>query len=148
MVNRIELVRRERIGGRGQTPRSWLDFVVDGASLADRLKAGDYIGCLGWGDTTVEASSLQQLMGNEPSELPEGRMMIYVCPECGDLGCGAVTVTVRREGDEIVWDSFRFENDYDPEMTDHERYGDVGPFQFDAEQYSQALVARQREISA
>jgi hypothetical protein len=148
MLNRLELVRRERLGGGGQTQRSWLDFIVDGASLCDTLKAGGYIGCLGWGDPGVEASSLRQLMQGERSQLPDGRVMIYVCAECGDLGCGAVTVAVRREGDTIIWDHFGLENNYDPEMTDRESYRHVGPLRFPAEHYWHTLVARQREISA
>jgi|SRR5687768_11940677 len=148
MLNRLELVWRERPGGGGQSQRSWLDFLVDGASLNDTLKAGGYIGSLGWGDPEVEASSLQQLMQGERSQLPDGRVMIYVCAECGDLGCGAITVAVRREGDTIIWDRFGFENNYDPEMTDRESYRHVGPLRFHAERYCQTLVARQREISA
>ena len=148
MLNRLDLVRRERSGGGGRTQRSWLDFVVDGVSLYDTLKAGGFIGCLGWGDPMVEASSLRQLLRKERSDLPDRRIMIYVCAECGDLGCGAATIAVRRDGDEIIWDQFGFENDYDPEMSNRESFGHVGPYRFDPGQYWQALIARQREVSA
>jgi hypothetical protein len=148
MLNRLELVPRQRLGGGGQTQRSWLDFVIDGFSLYDTLKVGDYIGCLGWGEPGNEASLLRQLLRKEQSQLPEGRVTIYVCAECGDLGCGAVTVAVSRDGDSIVWDHFGFENNYDPEMTNRESYSHVGPFRFEPNQYWQVFVGRQREVSA
>ena len=41
----------------------------------------------------------------------EGRVAIYVCPECADLDdldCGALTTLVTREGDDIVWREVAF----------------------------------------
>lgn len=37
------------------------------------------------------------------------RLSLYVCPECGDLGCGALTCEASRVGDKVVWSNFGFE---------------------------------------
>jgi hypothetical protein len=65
--------------------------------------------------------------------------MLFVCPECGDLGCGAITVAISAHGDTITWSDFRYENNYDATITT--RYADVGPFRFDAAAYRNALEA-------
>jgi hypothetical protein len=54
---------------------------------------------------------------------------LYVCPECGDLGCGALTAKVGRDGDYIVWSDFAFETglDVDPPDLNRSHLADVGP---------------------
>jgi hypothetical protein len=68
--------------------------------------------------------------------------MLFVCAECGDLGCGALTVQIAVTDGGIVWRDFAHENDYDPDMTERERFRAVGPFVFDAAQYAEALGRR------
>lgn len=48
---------------------------------------------------------------------------------CGIIGCGALTMTIRRVGDTVVWTDAR----------EGERRYDIGPFRFDADQYETAL---------
>ena len=60
-----------------------------------------------------------------------------MCPECGDLGCGAVTVVIERSGDKIIWRDFGFESNSD-EVTPIRGYRDI-TFVFDRAQYNQAL---------
>jgi hypothetical protein len=67
---------------------------------------------------------------------------IYVCGECGDLGCGAITAIVERTPEGFVWRNFAFENNYDATMTDLEPYRGVGPFFFNEAEYLQALNER------
>lgn len=51
----------------------------------------DFVGVVqeAWPIETVAAT--QRLVGADEGDLPDGRTSPYVCPECGDLGCGAVT---------------------------------------------------------
>jgi hypothetical protein len=144
MRNRLELVRRERGGGGGRTKRSWIEFLVDGSSLHDAIEPGDFIGCLGWSEQHFEASLLRQLLHSEGGNALAQRVMIYVCPECAELECGAVTVAVKREGNDVVWERFAFENSYDAEVI--KTYDHIGPFRFSGEQYQQTLGRRLREI--
>jgi hypothetical protein len=39
---------------------------------------------------------------------------MYVCAECGDLGCGAVTAAVEVGDDKVVWRDFGYQNNYEP----------------------------------
>jgi len=55
----------------------------------------------------------KQLLLKKPAELENGRVPLYVCNCCADIGCGAVTVKVVQEGDYFVWSSFGYENNYE-----------------------------------
>jgi hypothetical protein len=137
----LQLKPRKRGGGGGKTAREYLDFVVSGDSLRDRLgaAAGDLIGCLGWGVPEYHQVAVEQLLLERPTELASGRHMLYVCPECGDIGCGAITGVITREGEDIVWRDFGYENDYDEGISRREDLASLGPFYFDAGQYSAVL---------
>jgi hypothetical protein len=65
--------------------------------------------------------------------------MLSVCPECGDLGCGAITCVIEQHGPFIVWHSFGYEDNYDEAMSDFETFAAIGPFQFEAEPYRAVL---------
>lgn len=67
--------------------------------------------------------------------------MLFVCPECADLGCGAITMSITKEGDSFVWSEFAYENNYDEAMTDFASYASIGPFRFEARQYLSTLSA-------
>lgn len=40
-------------------------------------------------------------------------MPLYSCPECGDLGCGAVTVKLTVESDRVVWSDWDWQTNYE-----------------------------------
>lgn len=72
-----------------------------------------------------------------PSEVADGRSLLYVCPECGDIGCGAYAAHVRREAGNYVWLDFVYVNGYElprPLPT-------IGPFVFTAPEYEHAIAA-------
>ena len=146
MLNRIELIPRiwvaEPQSSLSVRWREYLDFVVDGQSLADILGCGQ-VGSLGAWMSESDESLVRQLMREEPSpSLGEGRVELYVCSLCGDVGCGAESVAVTIDGNQVVWDAFCYENGYAPELTDRESYAPVGPYRFDLDQYRQALARR------
>ncbi len=128
-----------RLGGAGAHERFTYDFVVDGVSLADALdvRRFDLVGCFDVMDNKWNTHAAKALLLKEAPDVAPDRVMIYVCPECADLGCGAFTVRVTSTDDEFVWSDFRYENNYDPEMT--QPRGDVGPFRFAASDYRSAL---------
>ena len=133
----LELFPRVRAGGRGISRREYLDFVVDGRSLQDALREPDLIGCLGWWVPQAEAEHRQRLTGVAAPDSATGRVSLYVCPECGDLACGAVTARITCPPGEIVWSDFCFEGQYE---IDPAPIPDVGPYRFDEAQYRQALA--------
>jgi hypothetical protein len=106
-----------------------LEFVVDGTSLYDRLRVGDQVTALGCWPVETEREYIQQLLA------ASGRVPLYVCAECGDLGCGAITTRVDRTPDGFVWHDFAFESNSDASMADAESYRAVGPFVFNKTEY-------------
>lgn len=142
----LELIWRIRSGGGGRTEQRYLDFVIDGQSLGTLLHCGDMIGCLGWGRLVYEAEMADVLLLKKPSPLETGRVMLYVCPECGDIGCGAITALVEQTEDYFVWRDFGYENDYDPELPGLTEYIEVGPFRFGKAEYQQVLRRRQQDV--
>ena len=71
-------------------------------------------------------------------DTPSGRVALHICPECGDFGCGVVSVKIRKDGDTVEWSEFGYENDYDGEFFPIER---LGPFRFDWNEYSESLIS-------
>ena len=130
------------IAGSGyKSERRSLDFVVNGQSLFKLLRAAnrDLVGALGWGQPSWQRVLIDQLLLRAAAPIPGGRQPLFVCAECGDLGCGALTAQVQRAGATVVWRDFKFENNYDPSMTDAASFGDIGPFAFEWTKYQQLL---------
>ena len=133
-VLQLEWKRRE--GGGGKTQRDFLDFVIDGESLSEKL-GGDLASCLGWFVPEENTKAVHRLLLKEVADLPNNRRSLYVCPECGELDCGAITAVIERSGDRIIWRDFGFQSNSD-DVTLIRDYGDVS-FAFDRAQYNQAL---------
>lgn len=146
---------RARDVHRLREPLEQLDFEVDGSLLSEQLRylevpdpdviglqSFDFlsVGDLAWPEEAV--SSLRQLAGVEPRSpywpLEPGRLPLYVCPMCADLGCGALTVEVVQEPDVVTWRDFRLEDGITRE--DRIDLGAFGPITFRASQYAEALL--------
>jgi hypothetical protein len=141
--SRLELAALYRPGthqgdGIGVTERWTWDFVVDGHRLSAAIR-GDVAGALGWGDVVWETSVTDKLLRRAEPDLPPDRVALYVCPECGDLGCGAATASVSVDDREVVWRDFRWERDWEG-ASDDDAFP-IGPFHFDRHAYQQLLMA-------
>jgi hypothetical protein len=143
-LSTLQLAPIDRTGGSSEGA-SWkerwtYDFVVDGRSLADLLGAseGDRVGRLDRDDREGNAQSIRVLTGEAAGDFGPDRVMLFVCPECADLGCGAITAALRSNGDGFQWSDFKYENSYDPSMTTN--FPAVGPFTFAAGAYRRALA--------
>src|ERR1700750_3043755 len=99
-------------GGPGEIAREYLDFLVSGQSLATilGLKNVNLVSPLTfWKEKAYDKKTLNIFRLKERSELESGRVMIYVCPACGDIDCGAVTALISDRGDRIIWQDFASE---------------------------------------
>jgi hypothetical protein len=105
-LDELGLAAALRSGGAGKAERSYLDFVVNRRKLSGLIHVGDHIGVLGWQSRADERRCARQLLLREPAPFPDGLVPLYICPECADLGCGAVTVRITVRDDCVVWSGF------------------------------------------
>lgn len=136
--------------GAWKTERSFLDFVVDGHSLYDMLvlsRRYDLISGLWLGSQALvpATQTVSRLLLLEPSDFPDDRRSLYVCPECGDLGCGAISIVVDCDADSVAWRNFGYENNYEPRALTS-GFEDVGPFVFGYKEYETALEGALRTL--
>jgi len=128
---------------------------VDGERLGQVL--GRFLGCDDVTDeyapvlvtdwpTGIALEDFDRLLGAPAPPQLQGRTAMYVCAECGDLGCGAVTAVVEVGSCEVVWRDFGYQNDYEPFAQDAVLRG-VGPFTFDRAAYS-AVLSQFRSLVA
>jgi hypothetical protein len=101
--------------------------------------AGDLSSCLSTDLAAFPEDAVLQLLGRAPAELPGGRLALYVCPECGDLACGAVTVSMESTRDDVVWRDPGHQSTAEPDKY-FELFEGLGPFRFARSQYEAALV--------
>jgi hypothetical protein len=137
--------RERRTDHQLQTPRRFLDFQVDGASLYDAI-AEDRVSRLGWLPAEGDAHFATQLLVEQPPDL-DGRVPIYVCPECADNYCGAVTAVIERKGEKTLWRDIADSipdwcaEDGQPEWL-HEPAVSISDMEFDTKQYTAAIKNR------
>lgn len=79
------------------------------------------------------------LLGQRPPELANGRVPIFVCGDCGDLGCGAITAAVEWTADTVVWRDFGWDVNYETDEDDDDDPEFAGPLIFDRAQYETEL---------
>jgi hypothetical protein len=126
-----------------RSERNSLDFVVDGVSLYNLVGAVrfDFIGLLGWSSLECDQESVRSLLLEGPTTLPQGRQSLFVCAECGDVGCGALTAELSLQDGHYIWKAFAYENNYDSSVTDTRSFDELGPFLFPESHYRIALSA-------
>ncbi|RQH06870.1 hypothetical protein [Bradyrhizobium sp. RP6] len=135
MSDQLELVALHRSGG-GSPPkqeRYTFDFVVNGQSLFAVTGASnfDLSGCLSVPQREPELAvrlndGLARLLTSAVPIGGSNRTALYVCPECGDLACGAITALVSRSDGVVRWSDFAYENGHSSEI----KLSKVGPFAF------------------
>jgi hypothetical protein len=98
--------------GAYQAHREFMDFIVDGRPLLFRLSDLDAVSLLASDvPPTVFTAHVRRLLLKAEPPLAGGRYIIYGCPECEGLECGAVTAVIERDGDDIVWRDFAWQTD-------------------------------------
>ena len=125
--------------GAYQIHRDFLDFVVDGRPLLPRLADLDAASPLASDlGPTVFAEQVRGLLLETGPPLDGGRYVIYGCPECEGLACGAVTAVIERDGPAIIWRDFRWQTDRPP-GPGADGYHGIGPYRFHGDQYRAEL---------
>jgi hypothetical protein len=133
--------------GSGNTRESYSsNFSIDGVPLLKMLIRFegdniDFLGCFARGWDKLNEHSKKQLLLLELPEMDSGRCLIYLCPECADVGCGAYGCIVKKDEDFYVWESFAYENGREnPQIIEG-----VGSYKFKASEYEK-IISRAYEL--
>jgi len=154
MRDQLDIAMLHRTGSSGRLERHSVDFIINGNSLFLATNAGqlDMCGCFSPDYFTSEnelarkenARIAKMFTFELPANIAPDRVAVFVCPECGDLGCGAITFQLSRDGDTVRWANFAYENGYD--QLQSEKYSTIGPFEFQFRAY--LAVIRRASSSA
>src|SRR5215475_12974879 len=89
-----------RADGGYQVHRDFVDFIVDGRPLLFQLSDLDAVSPLASDiPPAIFTAQVRSLLLEARPPLPDGRFVIYGCPECADLACCAVTAVIEQDGD-------------------------------------------------
>ncbi|WP_328552290.1 oxidoreductase [Streptomyces sp. NBC_00358] len=125
--------------GDYQAHRDFVDFIVDGRPLLFQLSDLDAVSPLASDvPPAIFTAQVRGLLLEADAPLAGGRYVIYGCPECENIECGAVTALIERDGDDYVWRDFAWQTG---DRADLERngYHGTGPFRFHGAVYRSAL---------
>ncbi|OON81830.1 oxidoreductase [Streptomyces tsukubensis] len=126
--------------GAYQAHRDFLDFMVDGSPLLFQLSDLDAVSPLAADvPPAIFTAAVRGLLLQEEAPLRDGRHIIYGCPECEGLECGAVTAVIEPAGDDFVWRDFAWQTS-EPVDLEWGGYHGIGPFLFEGGQYRGALA--------
>ncbi|MFE7854873.1 oxidoreductase [Streptomyces sp. NPDC057403] len=127
--------------GDHQVHRDFVDFLVDGRPLLFQLSDLDAVSPLASDiPPVIFTEHVRCLLLETDAPLPGGRHVIYGCPECADLACGAVTAVIDRDGGDFVWRDFAWQTDEHADLELNGYHG-IGPFRFRGAEYRAALAA-------
>ncbi|MFJ9543625.1 oxidoreductase [Streptomyces sp. NPDC101225] len=127
--------------GDYQIHRDFVDFIVDGRPLLFQLSDLDAVSPLASDvPPAIFTEQVRSLLLEARAPLPDGRYVVYGCPECADLACGAVTAVIERDGEDFIWRDFAWQTDEHADPVRNGYHG-IGPFRFRGEQYREALAA-------
>jgi hypothetical protein len=138
-MSTIDVRWAERPAGAESPARRYRDLVIDGVPVSSLVRI-DVISPFGWGSSDdEERAAAARLLGRVAPNLPHARTSLYVCPECGDLGCTAVSVRVEFQQATVTWKEFGYQNNYDGEVQ-LEPLSHIGPYTFPREAYERVVA--------
>ncbi|MBT2400769.1 oxidoreductase [Streptomyces sp. ISL-100] len=127
------------VNGDYQVHRDFMDFIIDGHPLLHQLSDLDAVSPLAADvPPAIFTAQVRTLLLEEDAPLPDGRYVIYGCPECESLDCGAVTAVIERAGEDFVWRDFAWQTSETADL-DLNGYHGIGPFRFRGQEYRTAL---------
>ncbi|MEV8087099.1 oxidoreductase [Streptomyces nigra] len=130
-----------------QVHRDFVDFIVDGRPLLFQLSDLDAVSPLASDvPPAIFTAQVRSLLLEADAPLPGGRYVIYGCPDCADLACGAVTAAIARDGDDYIWQDFAWQTEEQADLELNGYHG-IGPFRFQGDEYRAALGALLREAA-
>ncbi|MFJ6645646.1 oxidoreductase [Streptomyces sp. NPDC091290] len=133
--------------GDYQVHRDFVDFIVDGRPLLFQLSDLDAVSPLASDvPPAIFTAQVRSLLLEADAPLPGGRYVVYGCPDCADLACGAVTAAIARDGDDYIWQDFAWQTDEHADLELNGYHG-IGPFRFEGAGYRAALHSLLRDAA-
>ncbi|PGS54213.1 hypothetical protein [Bacillus sp. AFS041924] len=136
-ISKLSISKVNREGYPGKIV--YANFNVDGIPLTefDAIESLELVSCLGWGPISFQKKQIKRLLLDSKSDLENNRNSLYICP-CTDLGCGAVSLKIRRINNEIIaWSNFCHETN--DEFVDSRDKIKIGTYYFEWKQYKEAI---------
>ncbi len=141
-MNEIRFVKRNLEANKNKNVESkcFYDVLVDGKSLFDEFISTEenMVSCFGfYNDKKLNVNISNEFLKNKTSDLVTGRTALFVCRECVDIGCGAITLEIEKNAKSYVWKNFAHENNsFELEETD---YINFQLLEFDKNEYEKAI---------
>ncbi|MNI23287.1 hypothetical protein D3C73_768720 [compost metagenome] len=133
-INFLETRLASRYGGdvsKKENNTVFADLIIDSVSLFQRLKEYDFVPAFGWGNDEHQQLITDYYLFKYPFEFKYHRYPILICPQCGDLECGYISVAIDKESDIVEWSNFYLEHNNQPL--------DIGPFHFKWDNYKSTI---------
>lgn len=126
-----EVRQRYAIEEPDRTNVKFVDFIIDGSSLHQRLRKYDLLPSLGWGRREYQIEMISYFLLQKPHPLLWYRTPILVCSECADLECGFISAKIERIENLVIWSDF-YKDNYQFKIN-------IGPFYFRWDEYSRVI---------
>lgn len=115
-MNKLKFIKRTLKEGkkRNVESRDFYDLLIDDNPLLNRFIDSESDLALSFGfykNPKLNIQIVNEFLKIQKSELETLRSMLFVCAECGDIGCGAITVEIEKKSNSYVWKNFAREND-------------------------------------
>ena len=112
-MSSIKFIERtfNKIGNQSEV--SFFDVLIDGNSLYDQFNLDQSRKVCRFGyyrNKQLNMDTINEFLKIKPSELETGRTMLFICRECGDIGCGAITLEIEKTKTAFIWKKFAYEN--------------------------------------
>lgn len=112
-MSSIKFIERtfSKIGNQGEV--CFFDVLIDGISLYDQFNLDQLSRVCRFGyyrNKQLNIDTINEFLKIKPSELETGRTMLFICRECGDIGCGAITLEIEKNKTTFIWKNFAYEN--------------------------------------
>ncbi|WP_371526147.1 oxidoreductase [Streptomyces sp. NBC_01283] len=128
--------------GDYQVHRDFVDFIVNGRPLLFQLSDLDAVSPLASDvPPAIFTHHVRGLLLEAEAPLLDDRHVIYGCPECEGLECGAVTAVIEQAPDgtdTYVWRDFAWQTAERADLKLNGYHG-IGPFRFRGAEYREAL---------
>lgn len=123
------------------TIKKYIDILVDGKSVRKTLDIEE-TGVITPYFTGSKSNLYEMLSGlSDKHGLPSNIAPIYVCPECGDYGCGVFGWKIDIRDNDVRWHGFQWDDNLEEDLESGNSNDEVNTAElyFDKIQYLDAL---------